>query len=608
MRSQAGQEKVGLHPFFLLGLRRSAEKPAILGRVAFIATLVAFLPLVLSLVSTWIAPGSKWSLWVGDVQPINIYFTVAGFVYLACFLIPFLVAGASDLFFTDQWRANSILLATPMTSRSLFWAKFILLFTVGLPALAALVPPMTVIFLVWMPNAHAFLGLFCIGLLVYFASAFALSAFSRRWEAGLFWLFLYPIGSVANGFVAVAVAILNAWLGFAQRVYPGNLIVRMLPGSVPYPEIPTWVMAGAVFVLTMAWLVRKGMEDIDRMRSGQIAWNRMVLDIADERRQRVAESWYGREYVRPDKARPPGEYFVPPSRTLYRPTFTDYLFYFLVGVWFWGRGTALSILNTFPKAIKDNPIYQRHTARFRGFLAGDFEPSGGFKSNVVAVAVLFATFAVFPFGPFVIAGLIYLITSGHALQLYTTCLVLIFAVSLLSPVDAYVRLVRMHRERTAWESVIITPISGPTLVTGTFGVLLAHRLVPFIPVSAYALLVGLLFLQPPQTVGATIVLAHSVHFAGLAVAAGISWHIANRAVSTTLLFVWGLGIVGAIWAVFRYVGLLVVPPSHGLTALLVPFPIAAMVVALGILLQYSLGRLFDVAGRHPFPRRTEEGY
>ena len=117
----------GLYPFYLLGSRRAAEKAGTLGLSTFLIASLAFLPAVVVLVSDLFL--QRWSVW-GDLpeisQPLTVLILLVTGIFIACFTLPFLIAGASDLFFRNDWRANSMLLVSPLGSKELFFGKLAL--------------------------------------------------------------------------------------------------------------------------------------------------------------------------------------------------------------------------------------------------------------------------------------------------------------------------------------------------------------------------------------------------------------------------------------------------------------------------------------------------
>jgi hypothetical protein len=250
-------------------------------------------------------------------------------------------------------------------------------------------------------------------------------------------------------------------------------------------------------------------------------------------------------------------------------------------------------MNLLPRNMKENPIYIRHTSRFRGFLAGYFEPSGNFKSRVVLQALIPIIFLVFIF--------------SEPMMVYWAAMGAMAILTLISPFDAYVRLARLHRERLAWESILIAPMSGSSLMTGTWGVLLAHRFMPILPGSVWLVLIGMAAqVHPLMTLGILLGL-FVLYFSGLSMAASGAWFIALQRVSSFFFFIWGLLTCCAVAVVVYHAILTIRYTGSHMTDYLIIASIAVLSLIIGFAAPSIMGNLFDRYGRLPFKRQTEEG-
>lgn len=595
----------GLYPFFILGLRRTAEKAGILGLATFLAAIVAFaIPaLYIGIQILWESLGLLFFFEIPKIiiTPVVLTSLFAGCFYLACFMIPFFSASASDLYFRNDWRANSIILVSPLSSKDMFFGKFAVLFTVGLPVLLMLLPPLALIFVGALGGYLGFIQLVAIGLFVYSVSVFFLAGFTRRWEAGFFWLFLYPMGSILNGILYMTVLLANWIVRLLHNSYPSSGYIAVLPGSIGFPAIPTSMMALVVVVITGVLIVRKGTGEIEKMRTGLIPLGRLTEKTV-KAYEKKKEPWYTPEFVRPGRVpKAQMEIFVTPGDKYYRLNSTDHVFNLLTSLAFFGKGTLLILVRLIPEFILESPIYRRHTARFRGYLEGYYEPSSTLKSRVVAAAILLPVLIFFsPFPWMIVTGL-----STVNFSFMNLLLTVGLLVSLISPIDAYIRQARHHRESMAWESVIMAPIEGSKLIGGTFGVLLTHRFYSLLPSSIYILILGLYYPTEYSYCMVLLVLIHSIHFAGLSIASGISWQIARKWVAGLLLLIWG----GAtIWGVSWFIrGKYFIAGQVGTSELAIIGALSLGLVIVGILFQVVIWQLFDKYTRHPLERSVEEG-
>ena len=584
------------YPFFLLGMRRASERAGALSLSAFIASCVAYGPTLLFIVASFFVsrfyPDRYWA--AGIFEPAGLLRVVTFGLFAACFITPFLVAGASDLYFRVDWRANSILLASPLSSRTLLWGKFAILFMMGLPILLALVPPIAVLLLVELPSLAGFFGALILGTAIYSLSCLYLSAFTRRWEAILFWIGLVPVSGLLNGLVRLSFYLVNLALSQIHLRWGGYSLVRSLPSTIPYPQISIWAIASLAALITLAVLIGRGTLEIEKMRSGRIPLGRLSGKGAEEYRKRKLYRWARPEYTHAERATSVRELYIPVDPGRYAPSATDRVFSFLIAIAFLGRSTVLRLINKLPASIRDNPIYIRHTSRYRGFLAGYFEPSGQYKSRVVLALI----------APFML--LIYLLfVPGVVNRIIVPAFLLI---ALISPFDAFVRLARLHRERIAWESILIAPMSGRELIAGTLGVVMAHRLIPLLPWFVLcAIFLGIHELPgfPIQVIA--LLLSGALYFVSLSVAASISWFVARRMLTSVLLALWGIFYALAAGFVFDYVGPALWSGQSSMALAAVMIVVAIALVLAGIILPYAMGELFDRFARIPFNRQSEEG-
>ncbi|MCK4719768.1 hypothetical protein KAU08_03870, partial [bacterium] len=479
--------------------------------------------------------------------------------------------------------------------------KFAVLFTIGLPVLLMLLPPLALIFVGALGGYFGFIQLVAIGLFVYSVSVFFLAGFSRRWEAGMFWLFLYPMGSILNGILYMTILLGNWIVRLLHNSYPSSGYIAMLPGSIGFPTIPTSMMALVVVVITGVLIVRKGTGEIEKMRTGLIPLGRLTEKTV-KAYEKKKEPWYTPEFVRPERVpKAQMEIFVTPGDKYYRLNSTDHVFNLLTSLAFFGKGTLLILVRLIPEFILESPIYRRHTARFRGYLEGYYEPSSTLKSRVIAAAILLPVLIFFsPFPLMISYGL-----SQVNFSFMNVLLTIGLLVSLISPIDAYIRQVRHHRESMAWESVIMAPIEGSKLIGGTFGVLLTHRFFSLLPSSIYILILGLYYPTEYSYCIVLLVLIHSIHFAGLSIASGISWQIARKWVAGILLLIWG---VVTIWGASWFIrGNYFIAGQVGTSELAIIGALSLGLVIVGILFQVAVWQLFDRYTRHPLERSDEEG-
>ncbi len=598
----------GLYPFFMLGLRRMSQRAGALSFATFVVAAIAFLPVSLLLTASWFTGELPFDLGLFRIDTPQVLFMTLGIsLCAASFVAPFFAAGVSDLFFRTDWRANSILLVSPMTSRSLFWGKYVLLATVGLPLIIVLVPPVGTLALGYLPSGQGFFLILSAGLAVYFVSTLYLAGFSRRWEAFLFWVFLIPLSALMNWLIWLGFVFADWIVKYIHTSFPNDPRFQALPQFIDPPSIPLWIPVVAVLVFTIVWLLRRGAAELDKMRTGKIPLGRLTKKSLEDFRKKQTAQWLRPAYTRADRT-PRRELYIPVQPGLYAPTSTDHVFNLYVWLAFLSKGFVRWLLGLFPESIKENPIYVRHTARFRGFLAGYFEPPGMFKSKVVlgVSIVLFVGF---------ISGLSSGLGFGVTEWILTALLVAGIGMALVSPIDAYMRLARDHAERMAWESMILAPISGRELLSGSFGVLLAHRWVPFLPAILYLVLIGFFAGSYVQNTLVVLLLVCALYFAGLSYAAGLSWLIANRWIAGLLLVLWGLGFFGlyrfiiskGFFGRFITMGKVLVHPSSLNYADLARILILAVALfGLGVFVPFVLGGIFDRFARFPLARRTEE--
>ena len=613
----------GLYPFFLLGRRRMSERAGALGIATFIIAAIAFTPAAILAAGTWIVTYLPFDLQEYLIDtPHSLYITMSWSIVLGCFIVPFFAAGISDLFFRVDWRANSILLASPMPSRTLFWGKYVLLLTVGLPVLLALIPPLGTIFLLLVPSGQAFIGITAAGFAVYLVSTLYLSGFSRRWEAIVFWITLIPISLLARAIVYWSVGFLNYVLDQLHLNYPNDPRVILLPVSVPQANIPLWLPVTLALVLTLFWLLRRGSLELEKMRSGKIPLGRLTRKSMEDYRKKRTAQWLRPAYskISPASRR---ELYIPVQPGAYAATSTDHVFNLIVFIAFLGKNFVRWLLKLIPENTRENPIYVRHTARFRGFLDRYFEPSGMFKSKIVltAVSVGFLLF-------FILLGLGIGSSGQEAMKYLTGTILFIFiGMALISPIDAYIKLSREHTERMAWESVILAPIPGRSLLSGSLGVLVAHRLVPFLPATLYICFFGALAGFKIHETLIVLFFIQSVYFIGLSMAASLAWFVAKKTLWAGLITLWGVGFIGFIRFLFlnsifttselSFMNLSIERSDPIIIRLLTPeklsmgemalFIVSGLVIgAVGIAMVNLLGLLFDRNARLPLNRRTED--
>ena len=286
------------------------------------------------------------------------------------------------------------------------------------------------------------------------------------------------------------------------------------------------------------------------------------------------------------------ELYIPVEPGLYAPTATDVIFNILVAIAFFGKGTMRRLVESMPMSIRENPIYIRHTSRFRGFLAGYFEPSGKFKSGILLRA----------WGAFFLFVCFFL----PALSVPMLIPVFGFVLAALVPFDAYVKLARMHRERLAWESVIITPLPGRAMIEGTFGVLLTHRLLPLLPGMIYVILFQLIGRMYLSEILASWFLVISVYFAGLSLAASIAWLVPNARLAGAMLSAWVATLCLSIVIVLYEIYPIPVFTHLDDKSLLLFMGLGLVMIMLGLLSPALFGNIFDRIARVPFPTRPEE--
>jgi cytochrome c oxidase subunit IV len=357
-------------------------------------------------------------------------------------------------------------------------------------------------------------------------------------------------------------------------------------------------MSLIVVVLTAVLIIRKGTGEIQKMRTGLIPLGRLT-EKSVQAYKKEKEPWYTPEFIRADRVtRAQLEIYVAPAEKEFRPSSTDKFFNFLVAAFFTGKRTVLWLTTLFPEFIRESPIYRRHTARFRGFLEGYYEPSSTLKSRVVATFILTIIFGIF--NPFITVIVIWWIGIGY--NIVELIIWAGFIVAIISPWDAYIRQARYHRNVMAWESIIMAPIEGRQLISGTFGVMLAHRFIPFLPASLYLLF----FCQfDPSDFLLNLyrlIIAHSLLFTGLSIASGISWQISKRGVTGVLLTVWGiLSIATPVFLIREHY---FISNEHSLISNLI---LVICILATGIIVQVLMWFLFDRYTRHPLDRSMEEG-
>jgi hypothetical protein len=600
----------GLYPFFLLGLRRASERAGSLGWSTLVAAIVAYLPITALMAASLIE--SQWFpahyITVKYYTPEWLFVALVGGVCAAGFILPFAVAGASDLFYRVHWRANSLLLASPLTARDLLWGKLTVLFVMGIPVLLALVPAAAVLALGVFPTGTGFLGIFAAAFLVYFVSAIFLSAFTKRWEAVIFWIALVPLSAAVKGVIWLTIYLTNLGLAVARTYAAGKPIARAIPTGIHNPNLPIWLIAVIAAVVTLYLLLRRGAREIEKMRTGEISLGRLTSKSIADYRSRTKHAWARPEYTHAGLARTARELYIPVEPGLYTRTATDVIFDFFVAIAFLGKGTMRRLVESMPRSIEENPIYIRHTSRFRGFLAGYFEPSGQFKSRVIlqAGAILIAGF--FCVLVALSGSMGFLALSGIA----WTLIVFGVLLAIMSPFDACIRLARMHRERLAWESVIITPLSGRAMISGTFGVLITHRLLPMLPGSLWIILLGLLPWAPPWGMIVALFFVFSLYFAGLSLAASTSWLVSKPRLAASMTAAWvtafGLILAGLIWRIpltmSNASGWLLVDLPH--RPMLELSCASIVLILLGLVMPAVAGWLFDRFARVPFAERREE--
>jgi hypothetical protein len=582
----------GLYPFFLLGLRRTTEKAGLLSLATFFVSAIALsIPLILcGLPLIWKSSGLYMLAELPDYfsSPSTIIYQFITWFYVACFMIPFVTATASDLYFRNDWRANSIILVSPLSSRDMFFGKFAILFTIGLTPFALLLMPLVVVIVGILGGYIGFIQNVLMGFFIYSVSVFFLAGFTKRWEALLFWMFVYPIGGIFNGIFYMLIGVINH-------------LLYWMPKPIVFPHVPTWVMSFVAVVITAVLIVRKGTTEIQKMRTGLIPLGRLTEKTLREYRKEK-EPWYTPEFVRPDRVPKSSiEIYIPAGEKDYKPSSTDRLFNFIVAIIFFGKRTMLFFIGCLPDFIKESPIYTRHTARFRGFLEGYYEPSSTLKSRVVAAFILFVILGMF--NPILAA--ITLLLMGIKGGILYALLVTGFAIAIVSPFDAYIRLARYHRESMAWESVIMTPIEGRSLISGTFGVLLTHRMIPMLPFSIYVVIISLFYPQDFFLNINYVILIHLLHFAGLSLASGISWLIAKRGITGSLLSVWIFSAGYFSWYFLKQ-GFQVAAQISDPNVIAFYVSIPALVL-IGMLFQMWSFSLFDRYARHPLDRGVEEG-
>lgn len=381
--------------------------------------------------------------------------------------------------------------------------------------------------------------------------------------------------------------------------FPTSWIASVLPQQIGFPSIPTWVMSLIAVVITAVLIIRKGTGEIQKMRTGLIPFGRLTEKTVNAYRKEK-EPWYTPEFVRPERApKTQMEIYIDPMEEGYKPSSTDKFFNFIAGVFFLGKQNVLRLTKLLPGFIRESPIYMRHTARFRGFLDGYYEPSSTLKSRVVAAVILLAIF-----NPLFWVGVATL--SQYKGDLAGIILVIGSVISVLSSFDAYIRLSRYHRESMAWESIIIAPIEARSLIAGTFGILLTHRLIPYIPSFIYIFLISL---AAPQYIPGNLlalILVHSLHFAGLSIASGISWQIARRGITGGLLTAWIAAVIAVSVVLVKYVFVSDVDQSVIMKLVLYGMPVAGLILV-GIFSQIGFWHLFERYTRHPLDRGIEEG-
>ncbi|MCX6646375.1 MAG: hypothetical protein NTY09_08460 [bacterium] len=595
----------GLYPFFLLGLRRTTEKAGLLSLATFFVSVIALsIPLILcGLPPVWKSSGLSMLAELPDYfsSPYTIIYSFITWFYVACFMIPFVTATASDMYFRNDWRANSIILVSPLSSRDMFFGKFAILFTIGLTPFALLLIPLVVVIVGTLGGYIGFIQNVLMGFFIYSVSVFFLAGFTRRWEALLFWMFVYPIGGIFNGIFYFLIWVINRLVIWMHTAYASTWFSAFLPTSITFPQVPTWVMSFVAVVITAVLIVRKGTTEIQKMRTGLIPLGRLTEKTLREYRKEK-EPWYTPEFVRADRVPKTSiEIYIPVGSKDYKPSSTDKLFNFIIAIIFFGKRTMLFFIDCLPEFIKESPIYTRHTARFRGFLEGYYEPSSTLKSRIVAGFILFVIFGMF--NPILAA--ITLLLMGIKGGILYALLVTGFVISIVSPFDAYIRLARYHRESMAWESVIITPIEGRSLISGTFGVLLTHRMIPMLPFSIYVVIISLFYPEDFFLNIYYVILIHILHFTGLSLASGISWLIARRGITGSLLSVW-IFTAGYFSWYFLKQGFQVAAQISNPNVIALYISIPALVL-IGMLFQVWSWRLFDRYARHPLDRGVEEG-
>ncbi|HEX9745420.1 MAG TPA: hypothetical protein VGB30_08325 [bacterium] len=614
----------GTYPFFLLGLRRVPEYAKYIARVSAVLVVAAYIvPLFL------IITNLAWKDTFIFIDPVNIapnvvYAWIAGSVYAACFLIPFFAVYPSELFFNSQWRANTILLVSPLSSRALIWGKFGLLIAIGLPIFGSIVLPLGIIFMVF---THAPQGTLTIGLtafFVYFCSSLFLSTFSRRWEAVLFWVFLAPVTGYLIGVLFLFSELINALL---MKIYiwtTSRSMAPFLPAHVNFPNLPFWAWMLIIVILTFWILVFKGAREIERLRSGQIPLGKMAKVSEDQFQSRHRANWYwkDREVKKevPDEESTAQVHYVPVDLSDRKKTSTDYVFDICIWLMFFGKYPVKWLSKIFLKPLRSNPIFMKGTNRFLKFIDGTYEPSIAFKNFMVSRLFMYWFFFLYPVGSqmFLLNGYTLYASGKSAFSEGIWKMMPWLSFIWLTGVAAWMfwsimTIIKNHREKMDWESVILTPTGGSDFIKGTFGTFVTNNIFPYLVHSLWflvlAILAGLPFMKQCVAFAAVAIIFNAAYITfGFASAAISGWMIANsRILSIFNGFAFSVLII-----CFAIYAITVI--NWGLTgsnAVFAGYPLllstSAALFAISFILIAAGGGWFDSYGRVPLERKIEEG-
>lgn len=405
------------------------------------------------------------------------------------------------------------------------------------------------------------------------------------------------------------IALLNYLLGALHMNYAANALVRVLPPMIPTPVISLWVWVVLIMAAALLILLRRESRQLEEMRQGKIPLGQVTKSTAEDFKQKQMHSWYRPAYTKKTEKNIHRNIYIPVEPGEYKGTWTDWVFNFIVNLVFSGKWLMRALNRKIPESVKANPIYQRYSSRFLGYLEGYYEPAGMYKSTFVL--------KVFLFGWLLIPIFLIVISSSvnYSLPVLIIFLpIVFFFISL----DAAVKMSRDFQKKMAWESVIISPFPGRMLVNGTFWSLVTNRFIP----GALAIL-WLVYIYVLASMGGDlpgyryllmmIVYLLSSYLCSLAIAAGIAWTETNKTISLILYFLWiafGCCIHLAFLFILLYPSQFTV--SWNLSSMKtfnLYFPLMILsLILLGLipLILNLFGSFFDTWARHPFDRKSEE--